>query len=82
MFLNIVFLNFPAKIDNVISLFLHSFITYGSFKLLAFFFNADLRIMAFLKVLVTKGLLFPQITFDFNRACLFNTLRNWFSHSA
>ena len=81
MFLKIVFLNFSDKIDNIISLFFYSFIANRSFKLFAFFFNADLRIMGFLKVFLTKGLLFSLITFDFNAACLFNTLRNWFSHS-
>ena len=73
MFLKIVFLNFSATIDNVISLFFILFIANGLFKLLAFFFNAELRKMAFLKVFVTKGLLFPLITFDFNGACLFYT---------
>ena len=70
MFLKIVFRSFTAKIDYIIYLFLYRFIANGSFRLLAFFFNADL------KVFITKGLLFHLITFDFNVACLLNTLRN------
>ena len=55
-------LNFSAKI-------LYSFNEW--FKLLAFFFNADLCIMA-----SHKGLLFPLIIFDFNGVCVYSTLRN------
>ena len=61
MFLKIVFLTLSAKIENVIFS-----IANVLFKLLAFFFNADLCIMAFFKVFVTKSLLFPLIIFDFN----------------
>ena len=70
MSLKIVFLSLTANIDYIIYLFLDRFIANGSFKLLAFFFNADR------KVFITKVLLFHLITFDFNGACLLNTLRN------